>query len=43
MKEYAKYPEKDLDINDPWGCSYETYRKCAEEINICIEKIINEM
>ena len=43
MKEYAGYPEKDLDINDPWGCSYKTYEKCAEEINVCIEKLIKKI
>lgn len=40
MKEYVGYPENDLDINDPWGCSYETYRKCAREIADVIEKIV---
>lgn len=40
MKEYAGYPENDLDINDPWGCSYETYKRCAEEISDVIEKIV---
>lgn len=40
IKEYAGYPEKNLDIKDPWGCSYETYERCAEEIDDCINKII---
>jgi len=42
MKEYAEYPEKNLDINDPWGCSYETYKRCAKEIAECVEKIIKK-
>ena len=43
IKEYAGYPKNDLDINDPWGCSYETYEKCAKEINECINKIIEKI
>ena len=43
MKEYARYPLNDLEIKDPWGCSYEIYKKCAEEINICIEKLIKKI
>jgi len=40
MKEYVDYPKNDMDINDPWGCSYETYKKCAKEIAECIDKIV---
>lgn len=40
MKEYAGYPSNDIDIKDPWGCSYETYRRCAKEIADVIEKIL---
>lgn len=43
IKEYAGYPTNNLDINDPWGCSYETYKKCAKEIDECINKIIEKM
>lgn len=43
MKEYAEYPDTDLDIKDPWGCSYETYKKCAKEIDDCVNKIINKV
>ena len=43
MKEYAEYPANDMDINDPWGCSYETYKKCSKEISECIEKIIDKI
>lgn len=43
IKEYAGYPANDLDIHDPWGCSYETYKKCAKEINDCINKIIEKI
>ena len=41
MKEFAKYPSYDLDINDPWGGSMATYKKCDSEINECLDKIIN--
>jgi len=43
MKEYVNYPENDLDINDPWGCSYETYKKCAKEIDECINKLLTKL
>ena len=42
MKEYAKiYKEgQDMDIKDPWGYDEFVYRKCASEINECLEKTI---
>ena len=43
IKEYAGYPINNLDINDPWGCSYEIYKKCAQEIDECINKIIEKI
>ncbi len=43
MKEYAGYPKNDLDINDPWGCSYEIYEECAKEIDECIDKIMEKI
>lgn len=43
MKEYAEYPQNDIDINDPWGGSYETYKKSAKEIAECIQKIIEKI
>lgn len=43
MKEYAKLDNngQDMDIKDPWGYDEFVYRKCAKEINECLEKIIN--
>ena len=43
MKEYVKYPEYDLDISDPWGYGLDVYKKCAKEIEICIEKILEKI
>ena len=42
MKEYAKLEDNDqnMDIKDPWGYDEFVYRKCAEEINDCLEKTI---
>ncbi len=39
MKEYAGYPKNDIDIKDPWGYGIGVYRKCAVEIEDCINKI----
>lgn len=41
MKEYAGYPQNNLDIDDPWGYGIEVYRKCAKEIEDCINKLNN--
>ncbi len=43
MKEYAMFPENDLDIADPWGYGLDVYKKCAKEIEICIEKILEKI
>ncbi len=43
IKEYAGFDENDLDIPDPWGYDLETYRFCANTINICLEKIVKEI
>ena len=42
MKEYAKLDKngQDMDIKDPWGYDMNVYQNCAEEIEICLEKII---
>ena len=34
------YPKSDLDIKDPWGYGIAVYRKCAEEIEDCIDKTL---
>lgn len=31
------------DIADPFGCSLEEYRKCAGEIEQCLEKLLNKL
>ena len=38
MKEYAGYPQNDLDIKDPWGYGIEVYKSCAKEIKECLNK-----
>lgn len=45
MKEYAELDNDgtDLDIKDPWGYNLNTFRVCAAEISICIEKIIEKI
>ena len=42
MKEYAKIDKdgQDMDIKDPWGYDEFVYRKCASEIEDCLEKTI---
>lgn len=42
MKEYANLDKEgqDMDIKDPWGYDEFVYRKCASEINECLEKTI---
>ncbi|MDO5556067.1 MAG: low molecular weight protein arginine phosphatase [Clostridia bacterium] len=43
IKEYAGYPQNDLDIKDPWGYAIQTYRNCAKEIEKCLDKIIENL
>lgn len=43
IKEYSGYEESDLDIQDPWGYSIDVYRKCAEEIDKCLQLIIKKI
>jgi len=43
MKEYAGFPENDLDISDPWGYGLEVYKNCAKEIEKCIEIILKKI
>lgn len=42
MKEYAKLDKngQDMNIKDPWGYDEFVYRKCASEIEECLEKIV---
>ena len=45
MKEYAKIDKngQDMDIKDPWGYDIDVYKRCIQEINICLEKMINKL
>ena len=45
LKEYVKMDKDgtDLDIKDPWGFNINTFRICAAEISVCIDKIIDEL
>ena len=45
MKEYANIDNdgKDMDIKDPWGYDLNTYRMCAAEISLCVDKIIERL
>ena len=40
LKEYVGNNKENIDISDPWGNNLETYKKCAQEIKECIEKLI---
>lgn len=41
LKEYAE--NRNEDIKDPWGYDIYTYRKCAEEINQELNKLITNL
>ena len=44
-KRYGKEKQKNhknLDIKDPWGFDRETYKFCAQELVLAIEKIIEK-
>lgn len=45
LKEYVKYQDssQNIDISDPWGYDLETYRRCAEELDICISLLIEKI
>ena len=45
MKEYAGVDQNgtDLDIKDPWGNDFNTYRMCAAEISYCVDKIMDKI
>lgn len=45
MKEYAELDnnQTDMDIKDPWGYNINTFRICAAEISLCIDKIIEKI
>ncbi|MBE5822133.1 MAG: low molecular weight protein arginine phosphatase [Clostridiales bacterium] len=44
LKEYVVYDNednKDINIEDPWGLTIETYRECLSEIEKCLNKLID--
>jgi protein-tyrosine-phosphatase len=41
LKEYVGINE--IDIKDPWGYGIVTYRYCASEIDMCLDKLINKL
>lgn len=45
MKEYAEFDDyqNNPDIKDPWGYDINSYRACAAEICICVERIIEKI
>ena len=45
MKEYTHIHKdgQDMDIKDPWGYDEYVYRRCAEEINECLEKTLEKI
>ncbi|MBO5349829.1 MAG: low molecular weight protein arginine phosphatase [Clostridia bacterium] len=45
MKEYVELDnnQTDMDIKDPWGYNINTFRICAAEISLCIDKIIEKI
>ena len=43
MKEFAGYPNNDLNISDPWGYGIDVYRYCAKEIKECLDIIIEKI
>lgn len=44
MKEYAGMDEngENLDIKDPWGYDENVYYRCAGEIEVCLERIVDK-
>ena len=43
IKEYAGYEKEDWDISDPWGYDIEIYQFCAQQLEKCLEKIIDKI
>ena len=45
MKEYAGLSNegKEMDISDPWGFDINTFRMCAAEISLYVDKIIERL
>lgn len=45
LKEYAELDNNgsNMNIGDPWGNDINTYRMCAAEISLCVDKIIEKI
>lgn len=44
IKEYVKDNDSEsLDINDPWGYDIDVYKKCASQIDMCLEKLVKKL
>ncbi len=45
MKEFAGLSKdgNEMDISDPWGFDINTFRMCAAEISLCVDKIIEKI
>ena len=43
LKEFAEIEDKNPDIADPIGLSYDAYKYCMEEIEKCLIKIIKKI
>lgn len=42
IKEYLKNVDKNQDIKDPWGYDVHTYEEVAQELENCIESMIDK-
>ena len=43
LKEFAEIEDKNPDITDPIGLSYDAYKYCMEEIEKCLRKVIKKI
>ena len=43
LKEFAEIEDKNPDIADPIGLSYDAYKYCLEEIAKCLRKVIKKI
>ena len=43
LKEFAEKEDKNQDIADPIGLSYDAYKYCLEEIAKCLRKVIKKI
>ena len=43
LKEFAEIKDKNPDIADPIGSSYDAYKYCLEEIEKCLRKVIKKI